>query len=68
MVVTLIVAVFVFFLLLKVIKTTIHHALIAAAILVLLYTCFGITPQDIWYQLTHLHANSIQASQTSVSK
>jgi hypothetical protein len=52
MIVTLIVAWIVFTILWKVLKTTISNALMVAAILVLLNVGFGITPQDIWHQIT----------------
>jgi predicted MFS family arabinose efflux permease len=65
MLVTLIIACVVFVILLKIIKTTIKNALIAAAILFLLHTGFGITPQSIWQQVTHPTQTS---PQTSVSK
>jgi hypothetical protein len=35
-------------------KTTVRTALTIAAILVLLQIGFGITPQDIWYQIMQL--------------
>lgn len=52
MIVTLIVAWIVFTILWKLLKTTVSNALTIAAILVLLNIGFGITPQDIWHQIT----------------
>ncbi|MDP5017410.1 hypothetical protein FJR11_14360 [Anabaena sp. UHCC 0187] len=52
MIITLIVAWTVFIILWKLIKTTIKTAMICAAIVVLLYFGFGITPQDIWHQIS----------------
>lgn len=51
MIPTLIVAWIVFIIVWKVLKATISNALTLAAILVLLNIGFGITPQDIWYQI-----------------
>lgn len=48
----IIVAWLLFAILWKVLKTTLSKALIIAAILVLLKISFGITPLDIWHQLT----------------
>ncbi len=50
MIITLIVAWIVFVIFWKLIKTTIKTAMISAAIVILLYFGFGITPQDIWHQ------------------
>ena len=52
MIITLIVAWIVFIILWKLIKTTIKTALICAAIVMLLYFGFHITPQDIWHQIS----------------
>lgn len=46
-IITLIVAWLIFIILWKIIKTTIKTAIICAAIVVLLYVGFGITPQDV---------------------
>ena len=54
MIPTLILAWIVFAVLWKLLKTTLRTALTIAALLVLLQIGFGITPQDIWYQITHL--------------
>lgn len=54
MIITLILAWIVFAVLWKLLKTTVRTALTIAAILVLLQIGFGITPQDIWYQIMHL--------------
>jgi uncharacterized protein YacL len=62
MIITLIVAWIVFVILWKLIKTTIKTAITCAAIVVLLYFGFGITPQDIWHQFTQI------LSQTPVKK
>ncbi|BAY44795.1 hypothetical protein SAMD00079811_23970 [Scytonema sp. HK-05] len=48
---TVIVSWIVFTLLLKVVKTTMKTAFIAAVTIVLLHAAFGISPQDIWYQI-----------------
>ncbi len=53
MIPTLIIAWIVFVILWKIIKTTVSNALTIAAILVLLQVGFGITPLDIWHQITH---------------
>ncbi|MBE9033750.1 hypothetical protein [aff. Roholtiella sp. LEGE 12411] len=52
MIITLIVAWIVFTILWKLLRTTVSTALTIAAILVLLNISFGITPQDIWHQIT----------------
>jgi hypothetical protein len=65
MIITLIVAWIVFIILWKLIKTTIKTALTCGAIVVLLYFGFGITPQDIWQQISQL-AETFSA--TPVSK
>ncbi|WP_414549875.1 hypothetical protein [Anabaena sp. CCY 0017] len=52
MIPTLILSWIVFVFLLKILKTTLKNALTIAAILVLLNIGFGITPQDIWHQIT----------------
>ncbi|MEA5582306.1 hypothetical protein VB620_13260 [Nodularia harveyana UHCC-0300] len=54
MIPTLILAWIVFVILFKILKTTLKNALTIAAILVLLNIGFGITPQDIWHQMTQL--------------
>ncbi len=54
MIPTLILAWILFVVLWKLLKTTVKTALTIAAILVLLQIGFGITPQDIWYQIMHL--------------
>lgn len=53
MIPTLIIAWIIFVVLWKLLKTTVSNALTIAAILVLLNIGFGITPQDIWYHITH---------------
>ncbi|MBD6617575.1 hypothetical protein FNW02_17510 [Komarekiella sp. 'clone 1'] len=60
MIVTLIVAWIVFTILWKLLKTTVSNALTIAAILVLLNIGFGITPQDIWHQITQFAENLLQ--------
>ncbi|TVP61911.1 MAG: hypothetical protein EA343_12830 [Nodularia sp. (in: Bacteria)] len=62
MIPTLILAWIVFVILLKILKTTLKNALTIAAILVLLNIGFGITPQDIWQQITHF-AQTISPNQ-----
>ncbi len=52
MIITLLVAWIVFIILWKLIKTTIKTAIISAAVVMLLYFGFGITPQDIWQQIS----------------
>ncbi|NDJ23024.1 hypothetical protein GS682_15565 [Nostoc sp. B(2019)] len=64
MIVTLIVAWIVFTILWKLLKTTVSNALTIAAILVLLNIGFGITPQDIWHQITQF-AQSLSQIQGS---
>jgi hypothetical protein len=54
MIPTLILAWIVFIIVWKVLKATITNALTIAAILILLNIGFGITPQDIWHQITKL--------------
>jgi uncharacterized protein YacL len=54
MIITLLVAWIVFIILWKLIKTTIKTAIISAAVVILLYFGFGITPQDIWHQFTQI--------------
>ncbi len=54
MLVALIVAWIVFTILVKIVKTTVSSAITIAAIVVLLQISYGITPQDIWNQITHL--------------
>ncbi len=51
---TLIIALIAFFILWKVIKTTINNALVIAAILLLLYIGFGITPLEVWHKITQI--------------
>ncbi|HLO88114.1 MAG TPA: hypothetical protein VK203_24345 [Nostocaceae cyanobacterium] len=51
---TIIIALIAFAILWKVIKTTINNALIVVTILFLLYTGFGITPLDVWHQITQV--------------
>ena len=58
MIITLIVAWVVFIILWKLIKTTIKTAIISAAIVMLLYFGFGITPQDIWHQINQFAQTS----------
>ncbi|MEA5619710.1 hypothetical protein VB711_17955 [Cronbergia sp. UHCC 0137] len=65
MIITLIVAWIVFTILWKVLKTTVTNALTVAAILILLNIGFGITPQDIWQQITQF-AQTL--SQTNFNK
>ncbi|MBD2293809.1 hypothetical protein H6G06_09960 [Anabaena sphaerica FACHB-251] len=52
MIITLLVAWIIFVILWKLVKTTIKTAVTFAAIVVLLYFGFGITPQDILHQVT----------------
>ena len=54
MIITLLVAWIVFIILWKLIKTTIKTAIISAAVVILLYFGFGITPQDNWHQFTQI--------------
>jgi len=58
MIITLLVAWIVFIILWKLIKTTIKTAIISAAIVMLLYFGFGITPQDIWHQISQFTQTS----------
>ncbi len=51
---TLIVSWIVFTLLVKVVKTTMKTAFIAAITIVLLHAAFGISPQDIWHQMMQI--------------
>jgi hypothetical protein len=53
-IITLIVAWIIFIILWKIIKTTIKTAMTCAAIVVLLYFGFGITPQDILQKITDI--------------
>jgi len=59
----LIVAWIVFIILWKLLKATVSTALTIAAILVLLNIGFGITPQDIWHQITQF-AQTLSQIQT----
>jgi uncharacterized protein YacL len=65
MIITLLVAWIVFIILWKLIKTTIKTAIISAAVVILLYFGFGITPQDIWQQISQFAQTF---SQTPVKK
>ena len=65
MIITLLVAWIVFIILWKLIKTTIITAIISAAVVMLLYFGFGITPQDIWQQISQFAQTF---SQTPVKK
>ncbi|MBS9385534.1 MAG: hypothetical protein HEQ24_15490 [Dolichospermum sp. BR01] len=65
MIITLLVAWIVFIILWKLIKTTIKTAIISAAVVMLLYFGFNITPQDIWHQISQFAQTS---SQTPVKK
>ncbi|MBO1049817.1 MAG: hypothetical protein HEQ29_01640 [Dolichospermum sp. LBC05a] len=65
MIITLLVAWIVFIILWKLIKTTIKTAMISAAFVMLLYFGFGITPQDIWQQISQFAQTF---SQTPVKK
>ncbi|MBS9390881.1 MAG: hypothetical protein AN485_07080 [Anabaena sp. MDT14b] len=65
MIITLLVAWIVFIILWKLIKTTIKTAIISAAVVMLLYFGFGITPQDIWQQISQFAQTF---SQTLVKK
>ncbi|WP_353932833.1 hypothetical protein WJM97_09680 [Okeanomitos corallinicola TIOX110] len=60
MIITLIVAWITFILLWKIVKTTIKTAVTCAAIVVLLYFGFGITPQDIWQKVSEITQNISQ--------
>ncbi|MBD2300537.1 hypothetical protein H6G80_06780 [Nostoc sp. FACHB-87] len=60
MIPTLIIAWIVFTILWKVIKTTVSNALTIAAIIILLQVGFGITPMDIWHQITQFTQNLLQ--------
>lgn len=53
-IITLIIAWIIFIILWKIIKTTIKTALTVAAMVVLLYFGFGITPQDILYKIAEI--------------
>jgi hypothetical protein len=63
MIITFVVAWIIFVILWKLVKTTIKTAVTFAAIVVLLYFGFGITPQDIWHKLSEI---SQKVTQTSV--
>ncbi|MEA5552990.1 hypothetical protein VB713_18760 [Anabaena cylindrica UHCC 0172] len=63
MIITLLVAWIIFVILWKLVKTTIKTAVTFAAIVVLLYFGFGITPQDILSKISDFMQN---ISQTSV--
>ncbi|MTJ07066.1 MULTISPECIES: hypothetical protein [unclassified Anabaena] len=65
MIITLIVAWIVFVILWKLVKTTVKTAVTCGAIVVLLYFGFGVTPQDIWHQITQFAQTF---SQTPVSR
>ena len=54
MIITLIVAWIIFLILWKLVKTTIKTAVTFAAIVVLLYFGFGITPQDILHTISEI--------------
>ncbi|MBC5796630.1 hypothetical protein PN497_05795 [Sphaerospermopsis kisseleviana CS-549] len=60
MIITLIVAWIIFVILWKLVKTTIKTAVTCAAIVVLLYFGFGITPQDIWQKISEITQNISQ--------
>ncbi|MBD2666740.1 hypothetical protein B6N60_02967 [Richelia sinica FACHB-800] len=62
MIVTLMVAWIIFIILWKLVKTTIKTALTFATIVVLLYFGFGVTPQDIWNQITKVAQTYLQSS------
>ncbi|NET70890.1 MAG: hypothetical protein F6K62_08010 [Sphaerospermopsis sp. SIO1G2] len=64
MIITLLVAWITFILLWKIVKTTIKTAMTYAAIVVLLYFGFDLTPQDILHKLSEITQN---ISQTPVS-
>jgi uncharacterized protein YacL len=61
MIVTLMVAWIIFIILWKLVKTTIKTALTFATIVVLLYFGFGVTPQDIWNQITKVAQTYLQS-------
>ena len=65
MIITLLVAWIVFIILWKLIKTTIKTAIISASVVMLFYFGFGITPQDIWQQISQFAQTF---SQTPVKK
>ncbi|MEA5577718.1 hypothetical protein [Anabaena sp. UHCC 0451] len=65
MIITLIVAWIIFVILWKLVKTTIKTAITFAAIVILLYFGFGITPQDVLHQITQFTQSF---SQTPASK
>jgi hypothetical protein len=51
---TFVIALIAFVIFWKVIRTTINNALVVVAILVLLYTGFGITPLEVWHKITQI--------------
>lgn len=62
MIITFVVAWIIFVILWKLVKTTIKTAVTFAAIVVLLYFGFGITPQDVWHKLSEISQNVTQTS------
>ncbi len=60
MIITLIVAWIIFVILWKLVKTTVRTAITFAAIVVLLYFGFGITPQDILHKISEITQNFSQ--------
>lgn len=62
MIITFVVAWITFVILWKLVKTTIKTAVTFAAIVVLLYFGFGITPQDVWHKLSEISQNVTQTS------
>jgi glucan phosphoethanolaminetransferase (alkaline phosphatase superfamily) len=60
MIITFIVAWIIFVILWKLVKTTIKTAVTCAAIVVLLYFGFGITPQDILQKISEITQNISQ--------
>ncbi|TAE61758.1 MAG: hypothetical protein EAZ87_00870 [Nostocales cyanobacterium] len=60
MIITLLVAWVTFVILWKIIKTTVKTAMTCAAIVVLLYFGFGITPQDILQKISEITTNVSQ--------
>lgn len=60
MIITLIVAWIIFVILWKLVKTTIKTAVTFAAIVVLLYFGFGITPQDVLHKIYEITQNFSQ--------
>lgn len=65
MIATLLVAWIVFATSVKVLKTSVNKAFIAAVSVVLLEAAFGISPQDIWQQVIYMPQNLSQTADSS---